>query len=377
MRISMISASRIPSRAANSIEVMKVAQSFLEIGHEVRLWAPDQEAKLPVAEVKEWYGLARTIPIEWVPWAPIWRKYDFAWRALQQAKAWTPDLVYCWPLQAAALSCGLGLPTALEVHDRPAGLFGRRLMRFILNSDRARRILPITEAMRAWLEEAFQVKLESPRCLIAPMGVDLDTYESLPDPGRARARLELEERLTVGYTGHLYQGRGLELMADLAKRNPELAFLWVGGEPEHVRQWEKRLHSEGVTNIKLVGFVPNAALPTYQAACEILLMPYEAHIAGSSGGDTAQFASPMKAFEYLAAGRAIMASDLGVIREVLDAKVSVLLPVGDLGAWDESLKRLASQPQLRDQLGQAARARARAYGWNTRAARILEGLQHG
>jgi glycosyltransferase involved in cell wall biosynthesis len=377
MRIGMISASRIPSRAANSIEVMKVAHSFIELGHQVRLWAPEQDQKLPGSEIEQWYGLQQAVPIEWVPSAPAWRRYDFAWKAVRQARQWASDLVYCWPLQAAALSCILGLPTALEVHDRPGGLFGWRLMSFILNSGHARRILPITEALRTWLEEAFRMKLDSPRCLIAPMGVDLDSYESLPDPEHARARLELEERLTVGYTGHLYQGRGLELMTSLAERNPDLAFLWVGGEPDHVMEWRTRLKSEGLSNIRLTGFVPNEYLPMYQAACDILLMPYEAHIAGSSGGDTAQFASPMKAFEYLAAGRAIVSSDLDVIREVLDAEVSVLIPAGDVDAWDGALKLLVEEPRLREQIGEAAKARARAYSWKSRAARILDGLENG
>ena len=80
----------------------------------------------------------------------------------------------------------------------------------------------------------------------------------------------------------------------------------------------RRLEQGGIKNVHLTGFVPNEELPLYQAACDILLMPYEEAIAGSSGGDTARFASPMKAFEYMAAGRPILSSDLPVFREVLD-----------------------------------------------------------
>ena len=147
MRIGMISASRVPSRAANSIEVMKVAQSFLDNGHEIRLWLPQSDAQIPLDELKAWYGLHRSVPIERVPAALLWRKYDFAWNAVRRARKWQAELIYCWPLQAAALSCMLGMPTALEVHDRPQGLFGPRLMRYILKNEHARRILPITAAI--------------------------------------------------------------------------------------------------------------------------------------------------------------------------------------------------------------------------------------
>jgi glycosyltransferase involved in cell wall biosynthesis len=374
MRIGMISASRVPSRAANSIEVMKVAQSFLDNGHEIRLWLPQSDAQIPLDELKAWYGLHRSVPIEWVPAALLWRKYDFAWNAVRRARKWQAELIYCWPLQAAALSCMLGMPTALEVHDRPQGLFGPRLMRYILKNEHARRILPITAAMREWLEKQYRLELQPPRCLVAPMGVDLEPYATLPAPEVARDRLGLEPRWTVGYTGHLYPGRGLDLMVELAQRNPKIPFLWVGGEPEAVGAWQRRLQSDGVQNVKLVGFIPNVELPLYQAACEVLLMPYEASIAGSSGGDTASFASPMKVFEYLATGRAIMASDLPVLREVLDEGLSLLLPVGDVQAWDQALKRLVAEPDLCQELGQAARERARGYGWNERAGRILSGL---
>jgi len=374
MRIAMISASRIPSRTANSIEVMKVAQSFLDQGHDLQLWVPGQPSTTDDPDLVEWYGLHRSIPIERVGSKPFWRKYDFAWRAVRRSQQWHADLVYCWPLQAAAFSSMLRLRTALEIHDRPRGAFGPYLLRYILKSKPARRILPITRALREWLATTYRVELQPPRCIVEPMGVDLDVYQSLPDPEEARTMLHVGQRMTVGYTGHLYSGRGLDLIVDLARRNPELAFIWVGGEPAAVSEWERRLRAEGVGNIRLIGFVPNKDLPLYQAACDILLMPYEWQIAGSSGGDTAQFASPMKAFEYMATGKAILASDLPVLREILDEEVAVLLPVNDVEAWDLALKRLCREPETRRRLGQGAMARAQGYGWGERAGRILDGL---
>ena len=374
MRIGVISASRIPSRAANSIQVMKVCQAFLDLGHEVQLWVPGPKPEISDAELQAWYGLRQLIPITWVLNIPALRRYDFAWKAVNRAQSWGADLIYCWPLQAAALSARRGLPTALEVHDRPQGRLGPTLMKSFLNAGVERRILPITRAMKDWLAETYEVSLEEPLCVIAPMGVDLDQYVDLPEPPEARDRLGLEETVTVGYAGHLYEGRGLELIVELACRNPEVKFLWIGGEPDSVEQWRNRLAERGVENIQLVGFIPNERLPLYQAACDILLMPYEHQIAGSSGGDTAQFASPMKAFEYMASGRAIMASELPVLREVLDEQVAVLVAPEDLEAWDQALKDLSQDPTHRNQLAEAAKALAVRYSWKIRAERVLAGL---
>ena len=83
----------------------------------------------------------------------------------------------------------------------------------------------------------------------------------------------------------------------------------------------------------MTGFIENSKLPLYQAACDILLMPYENAIAGSSGGNSVDICSPMKMFEYMAVGRAIISSDLPVIHEVLDNETAFFCPPEDSSAW--------------------------------------------
>jgi glycosyltransferase involved in cell wall biosynthesis len=104
-------------------------------------------------------------------------------------------------------------------------------------------------------------------------------------------------------------------------------------------------------------------------------MPYARKIAVSSGGDTAAYASPMKAFEYLAAGRAILASDLPVFHEVLDSDNCLLLPPEDIDAWNHALHRVLADRRLRQSLGSQARQDARAYDWTERAKKAVEGLE--
>jgi len=356
---------------------MKVCQAFLDAGHDVRLWLPAERTEVSEEDLRHWYGLHRSIPMTRLVSLGLLRRYDFSWRAVYQARRWKADLVYCWPLQAAYISTRRGLPTALEIHDQPHGRFAPALMKSILGSKYTVRVLPITSALRSWLAETYNVQMEPPRTVIVPMGVDLEPYRDLPAPEHARALLNLKPGISIGYTGHLYPGRGLELMASLARLNPEINMLWVGGEPVDVERWRRRLEGERITNLALSGFIPNEQLPLYQAACEILLMPYQHAIAGSSGGDTARFASPMKVFEYLAAGRAILSSDLPVLREVLDETCSVLLSADDLTAWDQALKGLLQDPEQRAYLGKAAADKAQGYSWMARAGRILGGLADG
>jgi glycosyltransferase involved in cell wall biosynthesis len=377
MRIACIAASKVPSRTANSIQLMKVCQAFRELGHTIHLWLPGRTPKISWPDLAEHYGIGDRFSIHWLPAARQLRRYDFCMRAVGSAWRWGAELFYIWPLQAAALSSRLGLPTALEVHDRPQGRFGPWLFGQFLQGSGARRVLPTTEALRLWLENAYQTTLEPPFAILAPNGVDLTRYQNQPNPQEARALLGLDQGFTVGYTGHLYPGRGIDLLLELARRNPSMRFVWAGGEQAAVERWRQRLTAAGVSNVYMADFVSNERLPLIQAACEVLLMPYGRRISVSSGGDSADFASPMKVFEYLASGRAILSSDLPVLREVLNEQNAVLLPPENVDAWHEALQMISDDPARRKALAEQASQDVLRYTWLERAQRALQGLGAG
>jgi glycosyltransferase involved in cell wall biosynthesis len=267
-----------------------------------------------------------------------------------------------------------GLPVLLEIHGEPEGRFGPTLFRFFLRLRGKKRLLPITHALGAHLEKVYRVVFTPGEVVIGPNGVDLERYAGLPNPAEARRMLGLRETTTAGYTGHLYPGRGIGLLVELARRYPHVHFLWVGGRPEDVENWRRELASQSLANVSLTGFVPNSRLPLYQAAADILLMPYERAIAGSSGGNSADYCSPMKMFEYMACGRAILSSDLPVLREVLNESNAVLCPPEDTEAWDVAFGALLDNSVQRQALGCHARQDVTAYTWQARAGKALEGF---
>ncbi|MGZ9223022.1 MAG: glycosyltransferase, partial [Anaerolineales bacterium] len=208
--------------------------------------------------------------------------------------------------------------------------------------------------------------------VIAPNGVDLERFASLPDPVAARRQIGLREAPTVMCTGHLYAGRGADLFLTLAKSLPQAHFVWVGGRPEDIGNWKQKAASE---NITFTGFIPNRDLPLYQAAADILLMPYSRSIMGSSGtADSASVASPMKMFEYMAAGRAVVSADLPVIREVLNEGNAVFCEPDHPGAWKFAMETLLDDERQRAALGKQAKQDVQGYTWLARAKRILNGF---
>jgi glycosyltransferase involved in cell wall biosynthesis len=262
----------------------------------------------------------------------------------------------------------------LEVHDRLTGRIGPLVFRLYRRWPGKKRTLAITQALARVLEREYGGVFPEGELRVAPNGVDLDHYASLPEPAAARRVLGLPEATAAVYTGHFYTGRGTDILLGLALRYPQVRFLWVGGRDEDVERWRTRLSKAGMSNVTLTGFVDNRRLPLYQAAGDILLMPYEQMIAGSSGGNSADICSPMKMFDYLAAGRAIISSDLPVIREVLNEGNACFCPPGDIKSWQTTLGALLEDPLQRLALANQAKADAQRYGWTGRELNAIEGL---
>jgi glycosyltransferase involved in cell wall biosynthesis len=380
MKVAMIAPTFLPALRANTLQVMKMADAALSLGHQVLLAVPGDPPDDPTrAQIQQHYGLQHDFPIHWLPRHPGLRSYDFGLRAVQWARRQQADLIYTRHPQAAAAGSLSGFPTILEVHDLPQGTLGPMLFRAFLRGRGAHRLVVITHALLQDLQSNFQLPPEPGFQLVLPDGVDLQRYTNLPDPLTARQSLQASGELpdlaamgfTAGYTGHLYAGRGVRLILEMAHRLPQMNFLLVGGQAEDVRRLRKQVVQAGLANVHLTGFVPNADLPAYQAACDTLLMPYQRQVAASSGGDIGRYLSPMKLFEYLACQRPILCSDLPVLREILDESSAVLLPPDDPLAWVAALLALQAEPDRATLLAGRAGQLARQYTWEQRAARIF------
>jgi glycosyltransferase involved in cell wall biosynthesis len=393
MKIAVIAPSHIPARRANTLQVMKMSQALASLGHDVRLAAPGPEPAEVKASTPErfWedlarhYGLQRSFSIEWLASNPRLRRYDFSLRAVGWARSWQAELVYTRLPQAATISSLLGMRTNFEIHDLPQGAIAPILLRGFMLGKGAQRLVVITQALAADLGDRFGASIATPFVIVAPDGVDLERYADLPSPAQARRQLMQEQRIpsnrslspgqfVAGYSGHLYLGRGTALLLELAKRHPEITFLIAGGEPQDVANLQESARNLMLENVILTGFVPNAELPRYQAACDVLLMPYQQRVAASSGGDISRYLSPMKLFEYMACERAIISSNLPVLQEVLNTENAILLPGDDIDAWSRALEELQASPETRQRLAHKARQDASRYTWENRAARILEGI---
>jgi len=185
----------------------------------------------------------------------------------------------------------------------------------------------------------------------------------------AREKLNLPiDKTIVTYTGGLYPDREIDNIIKLAKKFPGVYFMVIGG-PENNRQYFRKVAQENsVPNINFMGFVEHNTIPQFLYASDILLALWSSKVL------TINYCSPLKLFEYMAAGRLILAHDFPTIREVLEDNVDAIFCMPDNF---ESLKSKLGEVLTRinddSNIGENARNKAfELYSWDTRVAKLLE-----
>jgi glycosyltransferase involved in cell wall biosynthesis len=368
LRIFYLSGSVIPSRAANSVHVMKMCQAFAAAGHTVTLfgWRGDAPAADPFAH----YGVEPAFRLRLVRPPRVPRTGLLAMTATVLGavlRGPRPDLVYARNLPVAAAVARLGVPVVYEAHNPPAGPRARRALRGLARRRGFARLVVISAALRDEYARSFPEL--SGRIVVAH-----DAADPLEAAGGAAPRAWPGDpsRLQAAYIGQLYPGKGMEVVAAIAGRTPGVDLHVVGGEDAEVAAWNARL--AGADGVWFHGFVPHGALPAYFARFDAFLAPYQSRVMGVGGGrDLSQWMSPLKIFEYMAAGKPILCSDLPVLREVLeDGRNALLLPPDEPDAWVAALERLRADPALAARLGARAREDFLArHTWRRRAEAVL------
>lgn len=372
MKIAYLSGSKIPSRMANSIHVVKMCQAFAKNGHDVILMVPRRKGvESDVHDVFSFYGVESCFKIVHLAWLPVKAKgYVYGYLAAKKAKTWQADLVYGRNLIGCSLAGLMGMPVIFESHApvNNGNRLSRWMFRKLVHAAGFHKLVVITHSLKKYYLACHPSLAD--KVQVVPDGADpvSDDVEPATLPRQ-------DNRLCVGYVGQLYPGKGMEVVERLARACPWADFHVVGGTDRDVDAWKARIAS--LSNVFLHGFKSPVEAERYRLAADVLLAPYQGNLSAqdceNGGLDIAKWMSPLKIFEYMAAGKAIVCSDLPVLREILTHNANALLvSPGDIPAWERSLVSLRDDRELRLRLGGAARADFLAhYTWAQRAASVL------
>jgi glycosyltransferase involved in cell wall biosynthesis len=371
MKIAYFSHAIVPSRQASSVHVVNMTASLAGLGHEVTLHAYvkpfEGESTLPNPDqIAAHYGVRPGFNLEAIKELPVPGRNGLAALASALKQRFSGcDLIIGRHPKACAFAALMGLPTVFETHQ-PISCFpaaDANVLRIALKRRAYRKVVTISNPLRDILLE--ETDWPARDLLVLHDGapsIDGVKPTDFGPPGQMR----------VGYVGHLYKGRGIEIIAELAARLCDVAFYVIGGNESDIAFW--RGETRALTNLHFTGFVAPVEAAAMRLSLDVLLAPYQADVSVPGGRVTAQWMSPLKIFEYMAAGKAFISSDFPVLREVLrDEDNCILVSAADADAWETALRRLLTDAALRQRLGQSAlRDFKDNYSWDTRAARIVE-----
>lgn len=367
MKIAYVSTSKLPSRTANSIHVMNACDALCRLGYSVDLYGFIGNEELNDGlDLFGYYGIKSDFG---VVLSPPTRNYNqkIRWYCQLVGVLWkkTYDLYYTRDLGAAAMFAFAGLPVIFESHKPVSGLLQLFLFKRIQTQPSLKAIVVISKALLQIMDKRGQV-LDHSRFVVEHDGVTLEKFSDIAERELRRSVM------TVGYFGHLYAGRGIEVILSLAKRLDNLEFYVIGGEERDILRIRSLIESEGINNVRLLGHLSNADLPTHLQNIDILLMPYQEETSVANVGNTSAFMSPLKMFEYLATGIPFVASEFDVLKEVLTDKENCLMvPPTDIQSWEIAVRSLVEDKELYAALSKTQKNTAQYYQWTERFKRIL------
>ncbi|RYG63213.1 glycosyltransferase, partial [bacterium] len=385
MRLHYVAKVGLPNDKAHSIQMFRTCEGFAANGAEVvfyakhRELAPGKEAaagawpldQLAYHGVPPVYSLITPAKRWWDIFGKDASKMRFVRACLAEVarSKTTEQVIFTRMPLMAAYAAFKGYSAVLEAHNlnvlENSGWhqFRDYLSGKTKSDSKFLGVVAISETLAEKLKEngAPESKI-----LISHDGIDLDRFENPISTSEARAALKADDSTidlsaddkVVGYCGHLYAGRGVEMLVECASRRPDWKFLIVGGLHDDITRLKNLAVEKQAKNLIFTGHINNSLLANYLWASDVLTMPYE------YARDNSGFMSPMKMFEYMATLRPIVAADWPQIREVLqDGKNALLHERGDVDKLETALERLLGDEILSRKIAVQARHDVDHYTW--------------
>jgi glycosyltransferase involved in cell wall biosynthesis len=391
-KLIYIANARLPTEKAHGFQIVKMCEAFVQNGVQVLLMHPFryQPDSLKGQSIFEYYSVpsifeTRTLSnidvirverfLPRVLFTQLFFIHALLWglHAALKARREGADLFYTRDIATAYGLLQLNLPTIYEAHVVP-----KRAQRVLLQNLAANPSLKLVVVLTGFIKKRFlEIGFSPDRIAVCPDGADLSLFSHLPGTRDCRRRLGLpEDRPIIGYIGRF---RAMEMEKGIPELIQAMAYvrfvdekepllLCVGGPMDPVKTYVELARRCGVleSSLRFVDHVPNREVSLWTRACDLVTIPWRWN------EFSAYFTSPLKLFEYMAAGATIIASDLPSIREVVrHGEDAWLVEPENPTELGEGIKYLLQNGSLKKSLGDQARKSAEKYSWRQRVCGIL------
>ena len=365
MKTAYIARSIIPSQSANSIHVMKISEEFARLCEEFELIVPTNDDSNVKEDPFAFYGIETKFPIRRIQKKDggMYRYY-FALKSMKQVRKDKVDQIVTREPLVAFLAVLMHKKVVLDLHGEVAHMVGRayRMMRwkFFVKSPYLNLVM-ITESLAKYYEKKYGV--DPATVTVLPDGCTIENFEPYYD-----LPLFAEDSMKIAYAGSFGVGRGYEIIQELAENDEVNRYIIYGGTREDAIRITGKEQPE---NIEFRGYIANRDIPKALCEQDVLLLPYQSTVI-AKGEDTGKVMSPLKLFESMASGRVIIASDLTILREIVDDSNCYLANPDSAADWREVLREISNNKEEAKKRAVKAKEDVKQYTWRKRAEKMLE-----
>lgn len=372
MKVYYVANLYMPYQKAYGIQLAKMCEALVENGVDLTLLVPRRG---PCGSLREFYGLRVDIPTVWLPTLDLaeYDRFGYFCMSLSFSVSYVTFLLYKW-LQGERFvlytidadrysSSALALipaPLFSEMHGAKSRTFAAKLL-----FSRLRGVIAINQIIINELKKTFS--RSSTHYIAEPNGVDLEMFFP-QDKAQARTRLGLSsDGPIVLYAGRFYEWKGLEIIPHAAALTPGIRWVMVGDTREKFAAVVKELLPE---NLYFAGGRPHSEMPLWIAAADAVLV-----LGTKRDEQSYRWTSPMKLFEYMAAGRHIVASATPAIKEAVSSHEVLLYEPDDARDLAEKVHEAILPGAHTAPLVSSALRSAQGRTWSCRATSVIHFIE--
>lgn len=370
---------RTQGEEPEAIHIAAIVDALRALGHEVRTVGPAPVASQSSGDTKPSLlgRVKRAAPRLIFELLQLAYNLVVYFRIRRAILEFQPDLIYeryaLFNFAGVLLARHKKIPLILEVNTPYAqawaqyfDLYLRRLARWIEKRTllAAGHIVTVTQVQERML---IDEGVPAARISVCHNAIDPAWFDPVRhhDP-RVRERLGLNG-IVVGFVGTMNRWQGIpefpKVLREVLRTCEDVCFLFVG-DGEFRSQLEDYCRAEGlVKRVVFTGRKPHADIPALVAAMDIAILL-----------NSNEYGSPMKIFEYLGMGKAVIAPAVAPLKEVLrEGETGLLIAPGSAAEMAQAIIRLVEDPALRSRLGTAGRAYVTAnHTWHQNAIKTLD-----
>lgn len=384
MKIAYITHTRFPTEKAHGKQIAEVCSALADIGHDVTLVCPRVRNNI-LASPHDYYNLPENFEVRYLHhfdgtaqwWIPGILRFMvtmfFYRRALKTFLAdHASDLLYVRSVQLVTVLPKLQVPVIAELHTIPQ----RNLKKIVKALNACTRVVCLTNPMK---EAVVALGVEPEKIVVEGDGVLLDRFTAIEPVESVRKQLQVpKDRAMLSYVGSLVTRNTIEkgvaellqALTALKANNIAATGVIVGGPTNWKVKYIQQARNLGLTDddVVFIDRVPPKDVPSILAASDVLVFPAPASDHPYFQRDT----SPLKLFEYLAAGKPIVCADIPPVRDVVHEDSVIFVEPGNADALAQGIQQALQEND--EQRTLKRRELAEWYSWRNRMQRILDGV---